>query len=129
MAVVGIDHIELIVHDLEAYIEMFERMGFKLLARTPHHEGSVEFQLPGENQPIFELHQVVGEENPGVNHIAFKADDVTATYESLVPHAVFNFSGPPKFVSHTGRTNANFRDPGGWRFQLVHSQRGAWDEE
>lgn len=129
MAVTGIDHIEIIVHDLDAYVEMFEQMGFQMLARTPHHGGSVEFQLPGENQPIFELHQVIGEENPGVNHIAFRADDVQATYDKLEGHPAFNFAGPPKFVSHTGRTNANFRDPAGWRFQLVHSQRGDWDPE
>lgn len=129
MAITAIDHIEIIVHDLEAAVEMFTKLGFALLARTPHHEGSVELQLPGENQPIFEIHQVIGEENPGVNHIAFRADDVQATYEGLKDHPGFKFSGPPKFISHTGRTNANFRDSGGWRFQLVHSERGAWDEE
>ncbi len=129
MAVTSIDHIEIIVHDLEAYVKMFEKLGFNILARTPHHEGSVELQLPGENQPIFEIHQVIGEENPGVNHIAFRAEDVNETYNELKNHPGITFSGPPKFVSHTGRTNANFRDPGGWRFQLVHSERGEWDEE
>ena len=66
MAVTAIDHIEIIVHDLEAAVEMFTKLGFQVLARTPHHEGSVELQLPGENQPIFEIHQVIGEENPGI---------------------------------------------------------------
>jgi hypothetical protein len=40
-------------------------------------------QLPGENQPIFEIHQVTGEENPGVNHIAFKVDNAKEAYAQL----------------------------------------------
>jgi catechol 2,3-dioxygenase-like lactoylglutathione lyase family enzyme len=71
----GIDHIELIVRDVEEFVAFFERMGFKVLTRTSHHGSSAELQLPGENQPIFEIHQVGGEENIGVNHIAFKVDN------------------------------------------------------
>ena len=71
--IVGIDHIEIIVRDVKQYVEFYQKLGFKLLSWTEHHGGSAELQLPGENQPIFEIHTLLGEENPGINHISFKA--------------------------------------------------------
>ena len=56
----GIDHIELVVRNVDEFIEFFQTIGFKLLSRTPHHGGSAELQLPGTNQPIFEVHTVGG---------------------------------------------------------------------
>ena len=118
----GIDHIELIVRDVDAYVTFFEKLGFKLLTRTSHHGNSVEMQLPGPDQPIFEIHQVGGEEVIGINHIAFKVDSVAAAYEELQSKDV-SFQEGPKLVPSTGRTNANLRDPDGWRLQLVDSER------
>ena len=126
--ITGIDHIEIIVHDLDAYVEFFEKLGFEVLARTTHHGGSVEVKLPGENQTIFELHQVIGEENPGVNHIAFRCDDVTATHKQLAEQGI-RFASEPHKVASTGRTNANLRDPGGWRIQLVDAKRAKWQDD
>ena len=79
----AVDHIELIVRDVDATVAFFRAMGFELLTRTPHHGGSAELKLPGDGQPIFEIHRVQGEENPGVNHIAFRCDDVHATHGAL----------------------------------------------
>ena len=118
----GIDHIELIVRDLDESVEFFQKMGFKLLTRTSHHGGSAELQLPGENQPIFEIHQVGGEENIGVNHIAFKVDNAQAAYDELRTQGV-PMPRAPNFVPATGRTTVNFRDPDGWRLQLVDAER------
>ena len=56
----GIDHIEIIVRDVEESIAFFQKMGFQLLTRTSHHGQSAELQLPGPNQTIFEIHQVDG---------------------------------------------------------------------
>ena len=71
----GIDHIELIVRDLDEYVAFFKTLGFEMVRETPHHGGSVEMKPPGDGQPVFEIHQVVGEEVIGVNHIAFRVDD------------------------------------------------------
>src|SRR5919109_4055737 len=79
----GIDHIELIVRHLDESVEFFQKLGFKLLTRTSHHGASAELQLPGEDQLIFEIHQVGGEENIGINHIAFKVDNAQAAYDEL----------------------------------------------
>lgn len=120
----GIDHIELIVRDVEEFIAFFEKMGFKVLTRTSHHGSSAELQLPGENQPIFEIHQVGGEENVGVNHIAFKCDNAQATYDDLLAKGVKTMRAP-NYVKATGRTTVNLRDPDGWRMQLVDADRKA----
>lgn len=120
----GIDHIELIVRDVDEFIAFFEKMGFKVITRTAHHGASAELQLPGENQPIFEIHQVTGEENIGVNHIAFRCDNAQATYDDLLAKGVKTMR-VPNYVKATGRTTVNLRDPDGWRMQLVDAARKA----
>jgi len=118
----AIDHIEIIVRDLDAYIAYLRKLGFELVTRTSHHGDSAELKLPGDGQPIFELHQVGGEEVIGINHIAFRTDDVNATYESLIEHGV-RVDEEPHLVASTGRTNINLRDPDGWRVQIVDARR------
>ena len=118
----SVDHIELIVRNVDEYVEFFQKLGFKLLMRTSHHGGSAELQLPGLNQPIFEIHTVSGEETIGVNHIAFKVDSAHGAYETLKRQGIEAERGP-QFVEATGRTNVNLRDPDGWRIQLVDSDR------
>ena len=124
----GIDHIELIVRNVDETVAFFRRLGFELLSRTSHHGGSAEVRLPGEGQTIFEIHQVGGEENPGVNHIAFKCDDVRAEHRRLAADGVA-FAGEPHLVKASGRLIANFRDPDGWRLQLVDPTRVAPEDE
>lgn len=118
----GIDHIELIVRDVDESVAFFQKMGFELLSRTLHHGGSAEVRLPGEGQTIFELHTVHGEENPGVNHIAFRCDDVASTHRELKGAGV-RLDTEPRLVPQSGRTIVNFRDPDGWRLQLVDPKR------
>jgi glyoxylase I family protein len=117
----SIDHIELIVRDLEPYVEFYRKLGFRELARTEHHGGSVELQLPGDNQPVLEIHQVIGEETIGINHIAFRVASVDASCEEMRSLGIA--SGTPALSVPTGRTNVNLRDPDGWRVQLVDSER------
>ena len=120
----GIDHIEIIVRDVEEYVAFFQKLGFKLLTRTSHHGASAELQLPGDNQPIFEIHQVSREENIGVNHIAFKVDNAQEAYADLQGKGLKGMR-EPNYVVATGRPTVNFRDPDGWRMQLVDAQRKA----
>lgn len=117
-----IDHIEIIVNDVAKYEEFFTALGFEVVTRSNHHEGSIEFQLPGPNQPIFEIHKVLMEETIGVNHIALRVDDVNETYE-LFKEKGFTIIDEPRFSPYTGRTNMNGRDPDGWRVQIVDMKR------
>ena len=36
----GIDHIELIVRDLDEYVSFLKTLGFETVRETPHHGGS-----------------------------------------------------------------------------------------
>ena len=118
----GIDHIELIVRDLDEYVAFFMTLGFETVRRTPHHGGSVEMKAPGGGQPVLEIHQVTGEEVIGINHIAFKVDDVNTAYDALAGYPGM-VTGKPGHVPDTGRTNLNLRDPDGWRLQLVQNAK------
>ena len=118
----SIDHMELIVRDVDAHVAYFQKLGFKLLTRTDHHGGSAELQLPGENQPIIEIHSASGEEVIGINHIALKVDDAQDAYETLQAEGV-EFTRGPKLIEVTGRTTVELRDPDGWRLQLVDAER------
>ena len=124
--VTRVDHIEIVVQRFEEYVALFRALGFRELTRTKHHGDSVEFQLPGDNQPIFEIHRVSGEENIGVNHIAFQVPDVKAAQRELAARGI-GAGVTPNFVPATGRTNLNFRDPDGWRLQIVDAARKAPD--
>ena len=44
--VLSIDHIELIVRDVDEHVEFYQKLGFQVLMRTAHHGGSAELQLP-----------------------------------------------------------------------------------
>ena len=117
----GIDHIELIVRNFDEYLEFLQTLGMEVLTHTSHHGRSAELRAPGENQPIFEIHQASGEEVIGVNHIAFRVDDVQAASETL-ERTKIDFKRP-NHVEATGRTTINLRDPDGWRMQLVDAKR------
>jgi catechol 2,3-dioxygenase-like lactoylglutathione lyase family enzyme len=118
----AIDHIEIIVRDLDAYVDYLRKLGFELVTRTSHHGDSAEMKLPGDGQPIFELHQVGGEEVIGINHIAFRTEDINAAYDRLVDAGIMA-DEEPHLVASTGRTNINLRDPDGWRVQIVDARR------
>jgi catechol 2,3-dioxygenase-like lactoylglutathione lyase family enzyme len=120
---IGIDHIELVVKDVKQFVEFYKKLGFELLTWTDHHGGSAEMKLPGENQTIFEIHSVMTEENPGINHISFKCVDIEKTHADLVAKGVvFHKDVHPSPA--TGRKNALLRDPDGWRLQLSDVTRG-----
>lgn len=121
MPVIGIDHIEIIVPDVKEYVTFMEKLGFEVVRWTDHHEGSAELKLPGENQTIFEIHQVLIEENPGINHISFRTRDIDELVEDLEKKDVKFFMGVHR--SMTGRKNADIKDPIGLRIQLSDEQR------
>ncbi len=121
--VLSIDHIELIVRDVDEFVEFYQKLGFKLLSRTGHHGDSAELQLPGDDQPIIELHVASGEENIGVNHIALKVSNAHEAHTELAAKGITFYAEGPRFIQSTGRTVVNFRDPDGWRLQLVDAER------
>ena len=118
----GIDHIEIVVKDIHSHVEFYKKLGFRLLTWTDHHGGSAELQLPGSDQPIIEIHEVETEENPGINHISFRCDDIEKTHKELVGKGI-DFEHKPHKVKPTGRTNVILRDPDGRRLQITEKIR------
>ena len=53
---IRIDHIEIGVKNVEEYVAFYKELGFREIMRTTHDTLSVEIQLPGTNQPIYEIH-------------------------------------------------------------------------
>jgi glyoxylase I family protein len=126
--ILRIDHIELVVHDLDEHIAFFEKLGFQVINRTMHHGGSVEMRLPGPDQVTIEMHQIGAEEVPGWNHIAFAVEDVAQARDQLLGAGVPFETNPasyggPILAKSTGRWLANFRTPDGWRLQLASVKR------
>ncbi len=120
--ITSIHHMELIVRDVDAPVTFFEKLGFNVLTCTTHHDGCAELQLPGENQPIIEIHEASGEEVIGINHIALKVDNAGEAHETLAQNGV-RFTRVSKLIEVTGRTTVELRDPDGWRIQLVDAER------
>ncbi len=124
--VVSIDHIQLNVSDIDKFVELFQTLGFKVIARTSHHGGAAEVQLPGPNQPVFEIIKAGGDnvigDFIGLNHIAFQVKSMPETCKELEAHGITIDRGP-YFVEVTGRTLANFRDPDGGHLQLAEAKR------
>ncbi|WP_042662812.1 VOC family protein [Haloferax sp. ATB1] len=113
-----IDHIEIEASNAEEMAGFLKKLGYEELRQTEHHGTSYELQPADGDGPIFEVHTVEGEEVPGINHIAFAADDVEGVAEDLREEGVENVVDP-YYVEKTGRTICNFRDPDGRRFQAV----------
>ena len=115
--ITGIDHLEICVADIDAVAEFYKKLGFEEVRRTKHHGDAVELRIPG-TKTIFEFHTGKEEEVPGLNHIAFRVDDIEAAVAELQDKGV-TFITPISTAKSTGRSTANFRDPTYQRHQLT----------
>ena len=124
--VLSIDHIQLNVSDVEKFVELFEKLGFQVVARPSHHGGAAEVQLPGPNQPVFDLIKAGSGEDIGdfigLNHIAFQVTSVPEACDELKARGI-NIESGPYLASASGRTLANFLDPDGGHLQLTEVER------
>lgn len=111
-----VDHVDMLVKDLDAQIEFFTKLGLVVKRRLPDHGNAVEMQLPGENQTVFEM-RACGDKEPCIRHIAFHVADEN-TVQELKDNGV-NFRTENRFVPATGRTVSNVNDPNGNSWQLT----------
>ncbi|MEF8881808.1 MAG: VOC family protein [Halapricum sp.] len=112
-----VDHIEILASDAEEMVTFLKILGFEEIRQTEHHDQSYEL-APQDGDTIFEIHTVQDDETPGINHIAFSADEIEEVTEDLQEAGIDQVEGPFHFEP-TDRTLTNFRDPDGRRFQLV----------
>ncbi len=116
--VVGLDHLEFCVGNIDEVADFFKKLGFTEVGRTDHHGGAIELMSPGEQGILFEFHYGKDTEAPGLNHIAFKVDDMEQTYQELTAKGV-QFAAPPKQSKNRGCSMANTRDPAHMRVQFT----------
>lgn len=114
----AVDHIELIVRDAKATFEFLTAIGMEKVRETDHHGKSYEVKPRGQDKPVIELHTAQGEENPGINHLAFEVDDLEELTEDLKADGV-TVDRDPHLIEVTDRVKSNIRDPDGRRVQLV----------
>jgi catechol 2,3-dioxygenase-like lactoylglutathione lyase family enzyme len=114
--ITGIDHIEIVVKDIDAMATFFTRLGFTEIRRTDHHGKAVELQVPGAEGIVIEFHTGYPTETPGINHIAFRVDDTVETATQFRELGVD--INEPKVAENSGRAIASFRDPMHMRWQL-----------
>jgi glyoxylase I family protein len=111
-----IDHIELVTGDFDKLVDFFQKLG-PTVRTTSHHGRSVEVLVGGT---IFEIHQVAGDEMPGINHISFLVeggkDELAKVRTDLVQKGVE--CTEVKFIKASGRYTINFRDTDGRRIQV-----------
>ena len=124
MALGKIEHIDIIVEDLEKAEEYFtKKLGFKLLRRTKHGGKAIELQSPAGdfffdliqgNEELYKRR----EQTPGgpcyFRHICFKVDDINKEWEELKSKGVpVRAEDAPGFNPATGRTLAAVPDADG----------------
>jgi catechol 2,3-dioxygenase-like lactoylglutathione lyase family enzyme len=119
----GIDHIDIVVADLDAMATFFETVGFTVIRKTEHGGGAVELRFPGTGrQPILELTSEVdgsGNRRPlGLRHMALRSADIRQTFSDFSARAL-PLRGEPRKVPETGRTLINLTDPEGGTLQFV----------
>ena len=113
---INIDHIDLLVPDVEATVTFLKSLGLVEKRRSAPPRCSVEMQIPGEQQVVIEL-------RPGceckttLNHIAFKID-CENTIECL-EYSGIKFGKKHSLIKDTGRTVSNVQDYSGQSWQLT----------
>lgn len=119
----GIDHIDIVVADVEAMSAFFQTVGFTVIRKTDHGGGAVELRFPGTGrQPILELtSEVDGHGNRrqlGLRHMALRSADIRETFNDFSARAL-PLKGELRKVPETGRTLINLIDPEGGTLQFV----------
>ena len=110
-----VDHIDLKVPNLEESVKFLKSIGL-IEKRRSEARGSVEMQLPGEDQVVFELRQHDSDKTV-LNHVAFRVesqDDI----EALEAQGI-EFKNKHKLIVDTGRTVSGIVDYSGRTWQLT----------
>ena len=123
---VVLDHVLIVVKDLERSIEFYRLLGFEHLETIQRPKDRVSVMKLGAVK-IELMHQKEGSEtyrparkltDIGFRHIGFKVDDVEEVYNKL--KGVIEFDSPPVSIAgREGRLTVFFKDPDGVELHLV----------
>ncbi len=123
---VALDHVLIVVRDLERSIEFYKLLGFEHVEtiQRPHDRVGV-MRLGGMKIELMGLQEGRETHRPprkitdlGFRHIGFRVDDVSETYERLKDLIEFD-SSPRPIARRQGRMTVFFRDPDGVELHFV----------
>ncbi len=135
MEVLGLDHVDLTVSDLERakafYGTVFEALGFR---RVPHVEyvawANAKLAIGLRTASDAERKTPFDRFRPGLHHLAFRAlsrADVDAFHAFLVQHEIPVLDPPAEYPEYGEDYYAVFfADPDGMKLELVHFPWGFW---
>lgn len=112
------DHVDVVVEDVEGARNFLERLGLQVVRRLDHHGVAYEMRLPGENQVTLEIHDAAHAGDVGLRHLAFLVDDYDAALAEAQSRGFVLESGWRK-IAATGRDVMNVVSPVGLRIQLT----------
>jgi catechol 2,3-dioxygenase-like lactoylglutathione lyase family enzyme len=115
MVNLGLDHVHLLVKDLDESIEFYEDIGLEFVEYTSH--GGKACMMKSPDGVLFELQETGLIENPGLNHMAFSVSDIDEFCDSLEARGLV-VDGPLD-NPRTGRRLGTIRDPHGFLWQFV----------
>ena len=123
---VSLDHVLIVVKDLERSIRFYELLGFTHVETIQRPDDRVGvMRLGGVTMELMCLPEGVETHRPprlltdlGFRHVGFRVDDVKETYERLKDE--IQFDSPPRFsAGRSGRLTVFFKDPDGVELHLV----------
>lgn len=124
MRLIRLEHMDLMVSDVEKSVEFYRKLGFfpdgtnddgKGVYMTTHHGG-----LPLG----VEIHQAEPGQPTGIDHISLEVEDVEAAYREGL-YSGIKFHVKPQEGTRSGRTIASFYDPDGVHLQFSRKTRRA----
>jgi len=123
---INVDHILLVVKDLESVINFYRHLGFTHL-ETVNRPNDIVGVIKKDNLMIELMQLPVGEEtyrdprknsDIGFRHIGFRVEDMEEVYESLKDK--IQFDGPPVISAGRGaRKLLFFKDPDGVELHFI----------
>jgi catechol 2,3-dioxygenase-like lactoylglutathione lyase family enzyme len=118
MKFLRVDHIDLVVSDLQKSIEFYRKFGM-------HPEGTLDagktvFMFNGDDlNPVrIELHQAKPGDKTGLDHISFAVEDPVDATKEIEYLGGVNFKFKPFENRQSGRTISNCVDPDGILIQM-----------
>lgn len=111
-----VDHIDLRVPDLEETVKFLKSLGLIEKRRCGEPRCSVEMQLPGEDQVVFEIRNNTVATTE-VAHIAFRVSDDKVV--DVLESQGIKFKKKNSIIKDTGRTVSNIVDYSGQAWQLT----------
>ncbi len=119
MKLLGLEHLDLVVSDLQKSVEFYRKFG--LFPEGTVDGGTTVFMFNGDDDhPVrVELHQAQAGQETGVDHIAFSVEDPVGATKEVKMLGGVDFLFEPFENQQSGRTISNTHDPDGLQIQIA----------